>query len=86
MGVTDYQYSQTTGGFYDPYAYQSSGVVVSHQGEEPSKIITEEMLTTCAACAMDCEWILCDTCKLALVELRDKILTAIAKTIEDDLS
>ena len=48
--------------------------------------VNREQFETCAACGSDCEWVLCDVCKLALVQLRDKVLLAIAKTIEDDLS
>ena len=70
---------------YAPYSWPNTNVPVVPDVHINTGI-TKEQLETCAACGSDCEWVLCDVCKLALVQLRDKVLLAIAKTIEDDLS
>ena len=74
----------TTGGYTQPY---TTPFVSTPTPTTSINIgVNREQFETCAACGSDCEWVLCDVCKLALVQLRDKVLLAIAKTIEDDLS
>ncbi len=43
-------------------------------------------LTECVVCTSECVFVLCDVCKLAVSELRDRVLEAIGKSIEEDLS
>ena len=64
--------------------WTAGGVVSSGAAGQPH--VTKEMLEVCAVCGADCEWVLCDVCKLAISELRDKVLEAIARTIEEDLA
>ena len=48
--------------------------------------VTEDMFKLCAICESDCEWVVCEECKGAIKLLREKMLKAMAREIEEQLS